>query len=681
MKKEKKSMVTSIRELIDLAPYEILDNFPKRFDVRFDDGKVYELRKKRAFLSAFFWRVFKSFPDIPILYEHTFDSILKDRRLQSGDHAKLGTRCFKSIVDVVGFVTPEQRERIAHEIQEATNDVYNALRSRSGKHLQTINLVDCIKLMFHPRIWDATQNAEASPKGIEKAYAVIRDVIDNDESVRDNDMVKAVRSGSVKFNQVCQSIGLRGFPKEVNGRIFKEMARSNYLFGMLNLYEFAADSRGSAEHLMATESPLQDSEYFSRRLQLQTCVVERIAYEDCKTNRTIAWTIKPPGLNASTGEHYAGDLKFLVGKMYVCKNTGNLLTIKGDEAHLIGTTIQMRSPLTCEHPDPHAICMVCFGKLANNHSRYSNLGVACSTTVVSKISQKTLSTKHFISSGQGSGIVFDSMLSKFFTRGPKNTDYVLNKFIQECDTKKFVVSRDQALGLIDVENSEDISNFNPERITAFDQIRFIAWTKTKQDIGEELDLSQGGRMASMSLPLLQYIKKYGYETDEKNNFVVDLKDWPSDEVLFTLPDIQVSFSQHGNAIASVVESKFKNMAERVSDDAPFKVLTQLFEMVVSKLDVNIATLETIVYALQQPCVGNYSMSRGVENPIMGIGKDLILNRSMGTATAYQEWRDNFINPKSYEADNKPDTMMDVFLCPREVIEQFKRKKRRSEHMV
>lgn len=668
-----------IRELTRLSPYEILDQFPKRFDVRFDDDSVHQLKRKRAFLSAYFWRVFRHFPDIPILYAHTFDDVMKDRSLQASDHAKLGTRCFQSIVDVVEFVTPEQRETIAHEIQEATNDVYNALRAHSGRHLQTINLIDCIKLMYHPRIWDATQNAEASPSGIEKAYAVIKDVIDNDPSVRDNDMVKAVRSGSVKFNQVCQSIGLRGFPKEVNGRIFKEMAHSNYLFGMVNLYEFAADSRGSAEHLMATESPLQDSEYFSRRLQLQTCVVERIAQEDCQTNRTIAWFVKPPGKNEATGESYPGDLKFLVGKMYVCKNTGKLLTIKGNEKHLYNTTIQMRSALTCEHPDPHAICRVCFGKLANNHSRYANLGVVCSTTMVSKISQKTLSTKHFISSGQGSGIVFDTALSKFFVRGPKNTDFVFNKFFNECSVKKVIVVRDQALGLIDVENSEDISNFNPERITAFDKIRLIAWTKTKQDVSEELDLSQGGRLASMSMPLLNYIREHGYETDERNNFVIDLKDWPDDQVVFTLPDIQVSFSQHGNAIASVVESKFKNMAERISEDAPFKVLNQLFDMVVSKLDVNIATLETIIYALQQPCVGNYSMARGVENPIMGIGKDLILNRSMGTATAYQEWRDNFINPKSYEAKNKPDTMMDVFLCPREVIDEFKRKRTRRAH--
>lgn len=652
-----------IRDIIGHRPVEFLD-FPKRFIIEFDEGQTLEVSRKRTYFSSFYWRVFLDFPKSIIGPECHADSILGTKKLQSSTHAKLATNVFKAYTKYKPFVSPEERELIQKHFQEATNDLYNGLRWHSGRHMQSIGLVDCIKLMYHPEIWEASKNAPATPAGIESLYALIERVINTDPSVQDNDMVKAVRSGAVKFNQVCQSIGVRGFPKEINGRIFRTMARSNYLFGMVNLYEFAADSRGSAEHLVAAESPLQDSEYFSRRLQLQTCVLERIAQEDCGTKQTIPWTVRPKGVFEDTDEVRQPDLVYLIGKVYLCPETGKELIIQGNEKHLEGKTIQMRSVLTCEHSDPHAVCYKCFGQLSNNHSRWANLGVVSSTTVVAKISQKTLSTKHFISSGQGSGITFSSVLRLYFSRGPKNTDYVLVPGLKKYGPK-IILGRDEALGLADVMNSKDISQFNPERITYLESVRFtFADQEADLQLGDTVKIEQNKRKASLSMPMLEYIRKHGYTIDERNNFVVDLENWDYREVIFTLPDIQISFSAHGNAIAQLVESKFESLAERSSDDAPLRVLNQLFDMVTAKLSVNIAPLECIIYGLQQAAVGNYSLGRGSDKPIMGIGKDLIWNRSLGTAQAFQEWNNLFLDPKTYRRRNKPSTMMDSFTDPK-----------------
>lgn len=651
-----------IRDLIHVPPIDFLDKYPKKFNIEFDDGDILEVSRKRTYVSSFFWRIYRDFPDCTIKANSHVDKILGSKKLQASTHGKLGSNIYKTVADKVGFVKPQDREIIQKHEQEATNDLYVGLRYHSGRHLQTIDLMDCIKLMYHPEIWDASMNCPATPAGVEHVYATIQRVIETDPTVQKNSLVKAVRSGAVKLNQVCQSIGVRGFPKEVNGRIYRHLARSNYLFGIVNLYEFAADSRGSAEHLSATESPLQDSEYFSRRLQLQTCVVERIAYEDCGTTQTIPFFVRPAGAVEATGEYRQSDLKYLIGKMYICQKTGKMLCIEGDEKHLEGTTIQLRSLLTCQHPDPHAVCQVCLGKLANNHSRWANLGIVASTTVVSKISQKTLSTKHHISSGQGSGIVFTSALRLYFRRGLKNTDYLLEKDVLTWKPK-IVVSRDSALGLVDIERSEDISQVNPERITGFEKVRFDIVHKGIEG-GDDLVVGQGKRLASMSMELLSYVHRYGYTTDERNNFVIDLEHWDPEDVIFTLPDIQVSFSAHGNAIAELIESKFENLAERTSEDAPMRVLTQLFDMVTSKLDINIAALECIVYGLQQAAPGNYSMGRGSSQPVMAIGKQAIWNRSMGTACAFQEWSDMILNPISYTRRNRPDTLFDVFLDPK-----------------
>lgn len=662
-----------IRDLITQDPYTILEEYPRRFIIAFDDGSTLETSSKKTWASAFYWTIVRQFPEIKVTPKHHFESILGKESLKSGSHRKLATNLYKSFVDVVEFVTAEERETIQRCILVATNNFYNGLRAQSGAYVQPIDILDCIELMYHPRIYAATLEAPATDKGVEMVYSVIRDVIDNDEDYRNNALVKAVRQGTVNFNQVCQSIGVRGFPKELGGRIFKTMARSNYVFGMVNLYEFAADSRGSAEHLKATESPLQDSEYFSRRLQLETCVLERIHHTDCGTARTIPWHVKPPGINEQTGDYYKGDLQYLIGKMYYDEN-GDLKSIKGTEKHLNSTNINIRSILTCEHPDPHGVCQVCYGLMANNHSRWANLGVVSSTTIVSKISQKTLSTKHLVSSGKGSSIILSTLAANYFVRGPKNTDFVLKPSLAESKPRVVIV-RDEALGLVDIQNADDIEKFNPERITSLDKIRFRKFNHLDQEIpGDEIKLAQDGRFASMSADFLQYVKAHGWEVDEQNNFVISLAHWDYSKVIFTLPDIQVSFSAHGNAIARVVESAFQKLSERVSENAPLRVLNQLFDMVNSAgLDTNIVAPEAIVYAFQQPAMGNYSMSRGSDTPVLGIGADLILNRSMGTATAYQEWAGNFLNPLTYYGKNKPDTMMDVHLHPREVVNEFRRK--------
>lgn len=655
-----------IRELIHKRPEEILERFEKRFEIEFDDGEILQVTRKRTFASSFYWRIFLDFPEVAITKECHFSHILGPKLLQSSSHSKLASNIFKMIASHYEFVTAEQRELIQLHVQTATNDLYTALREHSGEHLQTIHLMDCIELMYHPKIWDASMNSPATPRGVEESYKVTGDVINTDKSVANNGMVKAVRSGAVKINQVCQSIAVRGFPKEVNGRIYRHLARSNYLFGINNLYEFAADSRGSAEHLSATESPLQDSEYFSRRLQLQTCVLERIHHADCGTTKTVPFFVRPAGRVEATDEWRNSDLKYLVGKYYVDPISGGLKVLKETDKHLEGTTIQMRSVLTCEHPDAHGVCQVCFGQLSNNHSRWANLGVVSATTIVSKVSQKTLSTKHHISSGQGSGIVFSDDLRMYFRRGAKNTDYVLQPDVVKWKPK-LIVARDDALGLVDVVNSEDISMFNPERITGFEKIRIIYTSPRDGAAGSDtLKLEQGKRQASMSYQLLEYVREHGYTTDERNNFVIDLSKWDPEKVIFTLPDIQVSFSAHGNAIAELIESKFENLAERSTEDAPIRVMTQVYDMVTSKLDVNIAPIEAVIYSIQQASVNNFGMGRGHDTACLGIGKSLIWNRSMGTAVSFQEWAPLLINPDSYQRKGV-DTMMDVFVCPKEFL--------------
>ena len=87
----------------------------------------------------------------------------------------------------------------------------------------------------------------------------------------------------------------------------------------------------------------------------------------------------------------------------------------------------------------------------------------------------------------------------------------------------------------------------------------------------------------------------------------------------------------------------------------------------SKLKVNILSMETIVLGLMVRSVTDYSLSRGASEPVLGIAELLTKYRSLGPALAYENQYETLTNPISFFKGTRPDSPMDVFLCPQEVM--------------
>lgn len=662
------------RQLLNYTPQDLLVGLPRRLILVFDDNSTLETTGKKVYYTSFFWQIYKTHPNTPLLQDHFIDAALKNAPLNSSTHTVLAEAIVRAVESTYQLDTPEKREVLNQYVYKcACEDIHNNLSKAAETSVAPIDILDVIGLATHPVIVEKVEKTTAHADSINALYQVVDDVVKKDHSMRNNALVRAMQAKIVNFQQVCQSVAARGFPTEIDGKIFRVPITGNYLTGISRLYEFAADSCGARKALNNSEAPLQDAEYFARRLQFLAMVVERIASGDCGTTKLIPWTIKPPQYDEVGAKIYAGDLEFMAGKYYKDHPQGEYKVITGDDPHLYGKTIHMRSVLTCQHQDPHAVCEVCFGQLSRNISRFANLGHLCAATMTQQTSQSVLSTKHLVVSGVGAPIILNTMTSKFFTVSDKKTEYILLPEYQNRGLK-ITIPRYDAIGLTDIANIM-VDDVSPDRISSLTTIN-LAFESEGRFFSEDVEVQQGSRRGIITPQFLKYLRaaylvNNRWALDEHNNFVFDMKDWDYSQPIFMLPQMEYSYSEHSHEIARTIESSMKNITDREKPDSPVVTLQQLFSLVNTKLNVNLAALEVIVYACMIPSKHDYSLARNCEAPILGVAKKIIAGRSLGVAYAYERHKELITNPQSFLPHNRPSSLFDVFVDPLNVVKEYR----------
>lgn len=658
------------RDLLNLRTEQLHASVPDLFDIVFEDGKSHQSTKKKLIYSSYFWDIIRAYPNCPINFNHHVDSVLKGKPLSSNTHIDLLNNISKDVVIAYNIHYPEDKEHLLGMVYQTTNRVFNEVSKMAEEHVTSIDILDFIEIIEHPIVKEVTDNTKPTAESIDNTYQVIQRVINEDPTLNHNALAKAVKSKMVNANQVNQCVAVRGFSTEVDGSILKNPILCNYTRGMGELYNYVAESRSAAKSYYFSESPLQDSEYFARRLQLLTMAVEKIEYKDCGTNKYIQWRVNPPKKDDNGKVVYPGDLKFMIGKYYL-DDDQQLKEIKGNEEHLFNKVIRMRSVLYCRTPNPHKVCEFCFGALSKNISRYANLGHLCAATVTQQTTQSVLSTKHLDASSVSVNIVLNEIASKYFTTNRGKNAYVVRKEMKDKNIR-IVVNRDEAFGLTDVINIDDVNNINPIRISAIDSIDVIITVKGN-DFTTPLFVNQGNRKAILTLEFLKYLKDYRWQTDNRNNFVFTLQNWDFNLPIIKLPDMEYSFSDHSHQIAKLIESSIGNIADRVNPDSPVATLQELFSLTNSKLNVNIAALEVIMYGMMTADKESYGLARHSEAPVLGVAKKVIVNRSLSPMYAFQNQIDGITDPRSFFKLDRPSSVFDVFLAPKEVVDEHNRR--------
>jgi len=662
--------VFNARDLVNTKKAQLLQVLPDKLTVVFEDGVQIETTKRKILYSRFFWKAHSFYPKTPILSRHFVDHVLKGKLLHSRTHTDLLSIIIEDTVNAYGLHKPEQKEHLLELVYEITNDIHNEVTKYAEQDVMSIDILDFINVIEHPVIKEANNRAIATRESIAQTYATVSNVIHTDESLKNNSLVKAIKSKMVNENQVAQCVAVRGFPTEVDGSILPVPILSNFTKGLLKLYDFIAESRSAAKSLYFSEAPLQDAEYFSRRLQLLTMTVERIHHEDCGSTTYLEWRVNPPVKDENGKIVYQGDLNFMVGKYYLDETSNTLKEITHNDPAMWNTVLKLRSSIYCKHPDSHGVCSVCFGKLSENVSRFANLGHLVSATLTEQTSQSVLSTKHLDGSAVSSGIILTELTGKYFTTNKAKNCYILKKEFKDRNIK-LIVNRDEAIGLVDIFNIDSIDNINPIRISSVECIELKYMETPEEEISMPLYINQGNRCAIMTIEFLKYLKHHRWETDSRNNFLFNLQDWDFSLPIFKLIEVEYSFSDHSHQVATLIESSMKNITDRLKPDSPVSTLQELFRLVNTKLNVNIAALEVMVYSIMSDGRDDYKLARNVDAPVLGVADRIIKNRSLGPAYAYEDQFDTIIDPKSFMKLNRPDSIFDVFIAPQEVVDTYK----------
>ena len=657
------------RELLEIHPLDFGNSFPDRYAVTFEDGVTLNVTNREMIYTRFFWEIFIYYAKAPICSTHHVQSVLKGQALNSRTHIDLLGKIAKDVIEVYGLNEPQDKEHILGMIYEITNQVHNEVSRIAEQDVASIDILDFLEVTEHPVIVDAISQLDSKHESIALAYDTILKFLNRSDDFKNNQLVNAIKSKMVNANQVCQCVITRGFITEVDGSILPVPILTNYTKGLNSLYHYMAESRSAAKSLYFSEAPLQDAEYFARRLQLLSMSVEKIAYQDCGSTQYIQWRVNPPVRDESGKVTYQGDLKFMVGKYYLNEETGKLDCIQGDDPTLYNKVLKIRSVLYCEHKDPHSVCEVCFGKLAKNISKYANIGHLCAATMTQQTSQSVLSTKHLDASSVSANIVLGEASTPYLTTNRAKNAYLIKKELK-AKSVKMVVSRDEAVGLTDILNIDDVDNINPIRVSNITCIE-ICFINKKEETCVPIFVNQGNRKAVLTSEFLKHLKTHRWSVDNRNNFIFDLKDWNFALPILKLPDMEYSFSDHSHQIAKVIESNMKSISDRITPHSPISTLQELFALVNAKLNVNIAALEVIVYANMVKSKSTYGMGRNVTHPVLGVSDLIVKNRSLGPALSYENQCGTITDPKSFFKLDRNDSVFDTFICPAQVIAEYK----------
>lgn len=654
------------RKLNEFSVEQLWKDLKGTFTLVFDDGELIATAKETIY-SHYVWEYHRQYPKTPLLMGHHVSKIIKNGRLGSNTHISLiGKVIWDTFDSYLELDKVQLVDNLAKLAYQTTNRLYNELTHRLESSVVSLDITDFINILENPIVKQVLDNLKPTTQDIDLAYATLNNALTIDDNLKNNPLSKGVKSKLIKQAQVLQCLGPRGFITDIDSNYFPEPVLRGYVKGFRSLYDSMIESRSASKALYFSKKDLQDAEYFSRKLQLLCQTVKTLHHGDCGSQNYLNWHVRPA--TYENGEKiFSGDLEQLAGKFYLDPETNKLLIIRQSDEHLNGKTIKVRSVVAgCSHPDPYGICSVCFGQMADIVPARTNIGQFCATTLTQKSSQAILSTKHLDSSSSAESIVLAPEDKKFFKISSAGSGYL---FSDSLKGKKFkiVFSSKEAVGLTDILSVVDVHKLAMTRVSELTVVGLMVDSKTGETT-TPVEVNRGKRLASLTYPALDYIKRKGWSVDEKENFIIDLDEWNFSDQFLSLQITHFNMSDVTQSIAEMLESNMKVIKSDERKD-PEAILVELFDQVNKYLDVNLCVLE--VTLLGAMVVNNdtrdFRIPKSYTTKEMGASKLTIPNRSIGGAMAYEYHYNTLVDPFSYSSINRPDHQFDVMLCPQEVL--------------
>ncbi|MNP89051.1 hypothetical protein D3C85_14470 [compost metagenome] len=678
----------------------------EKLEVEFDDG-VLETNTRRMILSWFCWELHRKFPLTPLNKSHyvgngfpsadmvpkTISNIIYDLHYTYFSDYHPDIRDHDAVYD---------RENAWRVVKDVGNEIYNVLSINLEEWQVSINAFHLDELFWHPPIAAIRDKIEETQISISHSLDATAEILMKDPALLHNPIIRGLRSKQIKMGQFLQIVMCLGFRDDLDQTIFRKPVTVGFYEGLTTLHDIMIESCSAKKALMFTKKPLQIVEYFNRKMQLSTVVVDKLIWDDCGSDKY--------------SEIYVDSviLPHLEGKLYQGPN-GKLVPVRHDDYKLVGKSIHMRSAFNCRYRGDGSVCRVCFGELAWSIPRFTSLGHTCATELCREGSQRTLSVKHLDGSSMVEVIEIPDEYLPYIGVCAANTDTEsdeeravremwernvdsdllgediptnanessLIKFNSRIHKMKPILvlkstsdkNIENATNLVNISKDTNIKNLNIHRFTAFREVLLKIVNLRDEATEIYVPVSQGSRLGSLTRLMLDYIQQNGYTIDENGDFSIDLSNWDFSSPAFSLPRRHASTLDFMAEVEAFIRSPSKKSERNgfagrmlTSYTDPVTALVEFSDLVNSKLRVNVAHLEVILLSLMRPAddPDDYNLPP-YDRPIkFEEHRRLIQERSAGQIFAYERQPDYIEDVGAYSPHKRTPGLLDPFLFP-EVI--------------
>lgn len=646
------------RDLLNM-PYEQLWALPSEWHViEFDDGEKLLARDRITKLSVLNWFPLKAYPDAPILKSYHMGS----KRVTAKSLVSYLNRVIWGIHD---FTSEEaDPEHLAKLAIQAVNWLYNESTVNLAPYVATLSMFDIAEVYNHPAIREANENVEESTYGIEQvAYKKIGAAFDDPANFRGNSIIEGYRSGTQKLEQLLQAFGPRGYPTDINSDIFAHPVTVGYVDGIWDLYGSMIESRSGTKALLYNKELLRVTEYFNRKSQLIAQYVQRLHKGDCGGGILIDFPVFKNTLKSLRGKYYLKDAK-----------TGELDWIRGDETHLIGTKIQMRSVIGCVHPDPSGVCSRCYGRLSFSIMRGTNIGQVSAVSMGDKITSSVLSTKHTDATSAVEQFQITGSVARYLRTGSQSETLYLKQDLAN-QGYRLIIKSSEAMALADVLMINDLSAYPAESASELTHIGLVRTGTDGEEHGDILPVSLYNRKSSLSTEMLGHVKRVGWVEDKRDNIVIDLQGFDFSQPFLTLPYKHVNMYEFMKRVQSFLHSGDNGDGSKLSSDKvgftsktylknykdPVDALAAFVSLINEKIKLNVVHCEVLVYAMMIVS----AQTKDYRLPIPGITgqfekyNKLMDNRSLSSKLAFEKQHEPLNNPGSFLYQDRNDHPYDI----------------------
>ena len=558
-------------------------------------------------------------------------------------------------------------------VQDGIQWIHNHIAVMSKEYETSALVKEILDIQLNPLIMKKINEVSRSPspKKVKDVYDTLKQVIFSDE-MKDNMVAWSYMSETVSPKQANQCLGLRGYPSNLDSKIYTTPITSSYALGLKNTAFMAMESRGAATALFYSTTAIQDSESFAKKLQIVTEVVDKLVYSDCGSTEGINWHVRSPGYN-ELNEWYKGDLEGLIGQYFKFKEEDPWELITPESEHIVGKDIILRTALSCKLKDRQSVCIHCFGKQGYNMVPTFNVGHWSATQLNEPASQSLLSTKHYIVSADSGVYVLSDSDKKVF----KVAD---EKILIDFDLKKFkevnlIVSDSNLYGLKSITSLSSARAADPSRNSKVEEVT-IETVSNNGDINRfVVRTRKSSKYTVFTSKFLQYIVNKGYRY-EKGKYIINIKSFNPKVPIMYIPNMVFDFQKYNLELRAIItDNKSPRKDLLKTTDA---LLTTLFSTVHSKLYTHISALALITYALSVRSAKNrdYRLSRGIDSEVSKL-TTLIRYRTLPTLWANGTIK-NIYDPKLLVPRGREYHPLSVLFKPKEITEY---ESNRKEHVV